>query len=59
MQKIENFLEVLILEELKRAFAEVLILRESWAKDSNGFRVFMDKHSRCVQYCQYLDVYSN
>jgi hypothetical protein len=37
----------------------VLILRESWAKDSNGFRVFMDKHSRCVQYCQYLDVYSN
>jgi hypothetical protein len=52
MRKFENFLEVLIPEELQGGVAEVLILRELRAINSNGFRAYMNEHSRCVKYCQ-------
>jgi hypothetical protein len=52
MQEIENFLEVLIPEELQGGVAEVLILRELRAINSNESRAFMNQHSRCVRHCQ-------
>jgi hypothetical protein len=52
MQEFENFLEVLIPEGLQGGVAEVLILRELRAINSNAFRAYMNEHSRCVNYCQ-------
>jgi hypothetical protein len=58
MNMMRGFLEVLILEGLKRDFPEVLILEELRAKNSNGLRAFMHNHSRSMLYCQYLNKYS-
>jgi len=52
MQKLENFLEVLIPGGLQGGIAEVLILRELRAINSNGFRAYTQKYIRCVNYCQ-------
>lgn len=49
MQEIENFLEVLILEELKRDCPEILILRGLWGNNSNDLRANMRKDSICIQ----------
>ena len=48
LQKIENFLEVLILEGIQGDFSEPLILHVLWASNSNGLRAYMNKSSRCV-----------
>jgi len=48
MQKIEDFLEVLILEGIPGDFAEALILRVLRMKNSNGIRAYMNESSGCL-----------
>jgi hypothetical protein len=58
MQKIEIFLEVLILEGLKRDRSEVLILHALRADNSNWLLANMQNLSRYMQYCQMIYEYS-
>jgi hypothetical protein len=58
MQKIENFLEVLILEGLKRGRPELMILHALRADNSNWLRANIRKFSKDVLYCQVEYEYS-